>query len=71
MNENIKNTVTEEELEGISGGVVASAHSGETNSQGMTWSYEKHKCSKCNDFTVFKMYLGGRGVCTKCGERLG
>ena len=38
------------------------------SSQDKSESFEKHECKgKCNRKTVFKMYSGGRGVCSECG----
>ncbi len=70
MTDEIKNTLTEEELDRVNGGVVASAGSGDTNSQDKTYAYEKHDCIYCNRKTIFKMYSGGRGVCTECKNNL-
>ncbi len=70
MTDDIKNVLAEEELEKVSGGVIASAKERGTNSQDKSNAYEKHKCSTCKRITVFKMYSGGRGVCTECNNPL-
>ena len=70
MTDNIKNALSEEELEKVNGGTVASAHMGETNSQDKSYAYEKHDCAHCRRKTVFRMYSGTRGVCTECNNPL-
>ncbi len=71
MIEDKNNALNEAELEKVSGGVIASANQGGTNSQDKSDAYEKHKCNgKCKRTTVFKMYSGTRGVCTECGWSL-
>ena len=71
MTDDIKNILTEEELDNVSGGTIASAGGGGTNSQDKSEAYEKHMCNgKCKRITVFRMYSGGRGVCTECSWTL-
>ena len=57
-----------DQLNAVTGGTMASNHKSGTNSQDKTESFEKHECKgKCKRKTVFKMFSGGRGVCTECG----
>lgn len=70
MNEEMKNMLNEDELTQVNGGVVASAQRSGTNSQDKSNAYEEHYCSCCQKKMVFRMYSGGRGVCTKCSNPL-
>lgn len=57
-----------DELDMVTGGVIPSAHKSGTNSQDKSESFEKHECKgKCKKKIEFRMYSGGRGVCTVCG----
>ena len=71
MSENMNDMLSLEELEKVNGGFIASANNSVTNSQDKSEAYEKHMCNgKCKRKTVFKMYSGGRGVCTECNWTL-
>ena len=63
-----KITLNEEELAGVNGGVRATAATAGTNSQDKSYATKEHKCPHCERTTVFKVYSGGRGVCTVCGR---
>ncbi len=65
MIDNEKNLMNDDELEGVSGGVQASA-AGATNSQDKADATEKHFCKKCNKDQIYIAYSGTRSVCSVC-----
>ncbi len=66
MSEILNNQLNEEDLQGVSGGLKASAGGGGTNSQDKGNATEKHFCTKCNKDQVFIVYSGARSVCSVC-----
>ena len=65
------NELNLDQLENVTGGVVAGAGGGGTNSQNQSVEIAIHYCGgNCKKETTFSIYSGGRGYCTVCSWRL-
>ena len=65
-----KMKLEDEALSGVNGGVVIKAQGNSNTDDNTGFTTTERDCPVCKTKKTFKVYTGGRAVCSKCGYRV-